>query len=158
MLSSSRNYTTISSINTTIGGAHGYTAISYTPTNDPVYNTMTQYIDHADIGKDVSSIAGCHNTISKATSSCHIIGDNNSIPTGANKCIIIGENIQLKECNQLHEAIYVGGDSKVFVKINGEFVDIVERLSSLEEKVNMLLYMPGGPMYQVAKQSFESRV
>lgn len=98
------------------------------------YDRIPTNIDHdKSIGKGIMSIVGCLNTISNDTTSCHIIGNHNSIPTGASKCIIIGDNIQLTEDCQLNEAIYLVVLRRS-LSMNGEFVDIVERLAVVEEK------------------------
>jgi len=81
------------------------------------------------------------------------VGDNNTIPTGASQVIIIGDGIHLTEDCPIKNAIYLGGDSKVFIKVRDEYVD-------LSETLEMLLYAPpgeGGVLYKAAKASFESR-
>jgi len=37
-----------------------------------------------------------------------------------------------------------------------EFIDIIPKIQELEDKLNMLLYAPGGPMYLLAKDRFEN--
>lgn len=123
-----------------------------TLTNKTLFSTTTW-----NLRIPVNYSVGTNNTFSESADKCVAVGNDNSIPANAKNCIIIGNNITLTEVYQLHNAIYIGSDSKILISINGEFVDIAEKLADLEEKVNMLLYAPGGPMYQIAKQSFDEK-
>lgn len=90
----------------------------------------------------------------------YLIGKN-QVPETAHKLIAIGDGIELTEEDEINNAVYIGGNSKVFMKIGDKFVNIVDKLTEMEDKLtemkgylDMLLYAPGGPMYEVAKESF----
>jgi len=92
-------------------------------------------------------------------SKCIAIGPNIELPDGSNNLVVIG-NIKLTTENILENAIYVGGgdEMKVFFQNGNKFVDIMEKLNDLEEKVTQLMYAPpgeGGPLYNDAKRSFD---
>jgi len=97
------------------------------------------------------------------SSNCIILGSNNELPEVSNNLVIVGHNIKLTTENRLENAIYVGGgdEMKVFFQNGNKFVDMVDimkKLSDLEEKVTQLMYAPpgeGGPLYNDAKRSFD---
>jgi len=129
----------------------GYTALG-TSGNPTISNSEEGYNNIMGLYNDV---IGRGNTILDSNK-CLIVGNNNTIPNGANGCVVIGNNITLTEDCELNDILYIGNKSKVFFQIRGEFVDIAEKLADLEDKINMLLYSPGGPMFEAAKHSFES--
>lgn len=102
----------------------------------------------------------------------HIYGSCGVIPGSATRCVILGNNVHLTTNDDLIDAIYIDTqpinttscpdketatkhNTKIYVTIDGKFVNIIDKLVQLEQKVDMLLYAPGGPMYELAKQSFE---